>query len=141
MTQYFSKEQINEFRQCFNLYASDGFVTNDAQLRYITRSLGYSPTVPETKTYIKNSGSTVDFAKFLEILHQEEKKSLPSVEISTALNNLDTSNKGYISRSELFTLLTNFGEKMGKEEASMVLKAMKIKSDIIPIPKIIQHMK
>ena len=82
----------------------------------------------------------MDFAKFLEILHLENKKPFPAVEISKALNNLDTTSKGYISRSELFTLLTNFGEKMGQEEAAMVLKAMKIQSDIVPIAKVIQYM-
>uniref|UniRef100_A0AC34QGK6 EF-hand domain-containing protein n=1 Tax=Panagrolaimus sp. JU765 TaxID=591449 RepID=A0AC34QGK6_9BILA len=140
MTQHFSREQINEFRQCFNLYASDGTVTNDAQLRFIIRSLGYAPTIPETKAYIKKFGNLIDFAKFLEILHAEDVKAPPVTEISKALQNLDRKNRGFVSKSEFATLLTSFGEKMSRDEVEMVLRVLRIQSDVVPIAKIIQYM-
>jgi calmodulin len=139
MTQYFTKDQIDEFRQCFHLYASDGFVSNDSQLRYILRSLGCCPTVAETKGYIKRFGHNVDFAKFLEIIHLEEQKPDPIQEITKAFSNFQKS-RGFIHKSELGALLNSFGEKMGKEEIAVIFRAMKIEGEIVPIAKISQYL-
>uniref|UniRef100_A0A7E4VBV3 EF-hand domain-containing protein n=1 Tax=Panagrellus redivivus TaxID=6233 RepID=A0A7E4VBV3_PANRE len=138
MTQYFSKAEIDEFRQCFNLYSSEGFVTNDAQLRYILRTLGCSPTVPETKRYVKQFGASIDFAKFLEIVHLENQKPSAVSQVAQALENLDQYSRGYISAHELTTLLTSFGEKMGKAEVATILRAMRASNDVIPFAKITQ---
>lgn len=45
-----------EFRNCFELYADSFLIKNEAQLRYIMRSLGYFPTVAESKKYMKDYG-------------------------------------------------------------------------------------
>jgi calmodulin len=139
MTQYFTKDQIDEFRQCFHLYASDGFVSNDSQLRYILRSLGCCPTVAETKGYIKKFGHNIDFAKFLEIIHLEEQKPDPIQEITNAFSNFQKS-RGFIHKSELGALLNSFGEKMGKEEIAVIFRAMKIEGESVPIAKISQYL-
>lgn len=47
---------VSEFRQCFNLYASDGRITNEAQLLFVLRSLGYTPTIAEARAYIERFG-------------------------------------------------------------------------------------
>lgn len=84
------------------------------------------------------AGHSIDFAKFLEILYLESQKADPVNEISQAFNSFK--GRGFINKSELASLLTTFGEKMGKEEVEVVLKAMKIEGEIVPIAKIINYL-
>jgi Ca2+-binding EF-hand superfamily protein len=50
-SKYFSEKDIEEFRQCFKLYAPEGAVTSAEKLGFIMRSLNIKPTIDELKTY------------------------------------------------------------------------------------------
>ncbi|KHN89078.1 Uncharacterized protein C9orf78 [Toxocara canis] len=127
-TQYFTQQQIDEYRQCFYLYCQEGVVESASQLRYIMRSLGYSPTVPETVRYFKDHNKKVDFASFLEILHVDSGKGDPMIEIIRALKGIDHKNQGWITVPEFVSILSSVGEKMSREEIEHVLRQLDVKS-------------
>ncbi|KAM3720907.1 Calmodulin-like protein [Dirofilaria immitis] len=94
MAQYFTQQEIQEYRQCFALYCPKGYAQNASHLRYIMRSLGYTPTIPETIQYFRKYGQKLDFPCFLEILNQENHKNDPVEEITGAFRGIDSKNQG-----------------------------------------------
>ncbi len=50
-SKYFSEKDIEDFRQCFKLYAKEGYVGAVDKLGFIMRSLGMAPTINELKGY------------------------------------------------------------------------------------------
>ncbi|KAI1717845.1 calmodulin [Ditylenchus destructor] len=125
MAHLFSEKQIEEIRQCFQLYADGGqLIKNEAQLRYIMRSVGgYQPTVAETKKYAKEYGHRIDLSSFLEILQKEKQKPDPAAEVRAALEGF-AGKRGYVSRRELIHLLSCFGERMSPEEIEIAIAKM-----------------
>lgn len=76
----------------------------------------------------------------MDILHAEEQKGDPLVEVIKAFKGLDSQHKDVIHTTELVNLLSSFGEKMSKNEINAVLKRMRINAnDNVPIAKIIQY--
>lgn len=140
-TQYFTQQQIDEYRQCFYLYCQDGFAESASQLRYVMRSLGYSPTVPETVKYFNDHNKKVDFASFLEILHADSEKGDPMVEIIAALRGIDPKNQGWITVPEFVSILSSVGERISREEIDNILLQLDLKSSSrVPYAKLIQSL-
>uniref|UniRef100_A0A915ACD7 Calmodulin n=1 Tax=Parascaris univalens TaxID=6257 RepID=A0A915ACD7_PARUN len=141
MTQYFAQQQIDEYRQCFYLYCQDGVAESASQLRYVMRSLGYSPTVPETVKYFNDHNKKVDFASFLEILHADSEKGDPMVEIIAALKGIDPKNQGWITVPEFVSILSSVGERISREEIDNILLQLDLKSSSrVPYAKLIQFL-
>uniref|UniRef100_A0AC35U3H1 EF-hand domain-containing protein n=1 Tax=Rhabditophanes sp. KR3021 TaxID=114890 RepID=A0AC35U3H1_9BILA len=140
MTHLFDEIEIEKFRECFNLYVKTGFVTSHAQLRFLMRSLGYCPTVEETKLYFKTNYSQVDFPTFLQIIHEDKQKYNPIQEISNALQALRSFDGTSVSVSEFGCLLHKFGEQLSSEEIDGAIKAMAIKGQTIPHSTILKHL-
>ncbi|CAD5207239.1 unnamed protein product [Bursaphelenchus okinawaensis] len=106
------------------------------------RSLGHVPTVGETVEYMKEKGPRIEFPKFLEIIHHENQRKIDPVwECAQCFKALDTRKTGYLSRSEFFSLLTRFGEKMDPIEVEMSLQRMGMCGYglKIPIEQLIHH--
>ncbi|VDD94180.1 unnamed protein product, partial [Enterobius vermicularis] len=139
-TQYFSQRQIDEYRQCFYLYCHEGIVHNSSQLRYIMRSLGYSPTIQETINYFQDYGcKKVDFASFLQILHAETKKEHPMKQIMAALQCIDRTKRGWITVPEFVSILSSVGEKMSREEIENAVRYLdENRTGRITYPKLMQ---
>merc|ERR1712180_342880 len=74
MARYFKETDIDEFRECFYLYARSGQISTMDELTVIMRSLGMSPTITELKSYMRDRGGKISFADFLEIMHGHSKK-------------------------------------------------------------------
>ncbi|TRY68843.1 hypothetical protein TCAL_03049 [Tigriopus californicus] len=53
MARYFKEQDIDEFRECFYLYARRGQINTMDELTVIMRSLGMSPTIAELRDYMK----------------------------------------------------------------------------------------
>merc|ERR1711878_202227 len=78
MARFFKEQDIDEFRECFYLYARSGNIRTMDELTVIMRSLGMSPTITELTNYIKDKGGKISFADFLDIMHSHSKKeSIP----------------------------------------------------------------
>merc|ERR1712243_89191 len=74
MARYFKETDIDEFRECFYLYARSGQISTMDELTVIMRSLGMSPTITELKSYMRDKKGKLSFADFLEIMHNHSKK-------------------------------------------------------------------
>uniref|UniRef100_A0A0K0DX34 EF-hand domain-containing protein n=1 Tax=Strongyloides stercoralis TaxID=6248 RepID=A0A0K0DX34_STRER len=139
MSHYFSQKDIEKYKECYNLYIKNEVIKSDSQLRFLMRSLGFSPTLKESKDYIKNYNYNIDFPTFLEILYDNQQKCMPIEEISKGLLVLDTFNESYISVTELVMMLHNFGEKMSFEEIEGILQDMNVKGNSIPHDILIEY--
>uniref|UniRef100_A0A915Q5H0 EF-hand domain-containing protein n=1 Tax=Setaria digitata TaxID=48799 RepID=A0A915Q5H0_9BILA len=96
------------------------------------RSLGYSPTVPETIQYFHKYGEKLNFPSFLEILHEESQKSDPIQEIIGALRGIDSKKQGWITVPEFINILSSIGEKMSREEIYNVLQQLDVTGGRVP---------
>ena len=86
MARYLSSQQIEQFRECFDLYDKrhqQKIKGND--LVSCMRSLGLSPTISEAVTYLrefeKRSYDYIDFDTFLQIIHKHLNRENPVKEI------------------------------------------------------------
>ncbi|XP_074661411.1 calmodulin-like protein 4 [Tubulanus polymorphus] len=124
MARFFSQKDIDEFKECFFLYARRGYVVDDAELSLITRSLGFSVTAEETERYYTkySKDGKIDFATFLELLYEHSKIESAEKEIVAAFEATDTAKRGYVTSSEFRHILTSFGEKLTKKEVDSMLK-------------------
>merc|ERR1712243_121373 len=75
MARYFKETDIDEFRECFYLYARSGQISTMDELTVIMRSLGMSPTITELKSYMRDKKGKLSFADFLEIMHNHSKRN------------------------------------------------------------------
>merc|ERR1712119_182656 len=90
MARFFREQDIDEFRECFYLYARSGQIRTMDELTVIMRSLGMSPTITELKNYMKDKGGKIAFADFLDIMHGHSKKESIPKELLEAFRGMDT---------------------------------------------------
>jgi calmodulin len=109
---------FTEFRDCFSLYARNGYIDTMETLMVIMRSLRTSPTPPELKTYMKNG--KISFADFLEVMHAHTIKEKSSKDIQAAFRAADTNGRGVISYKELHHILCGWGEKLSTKEGIFI---------------------
>ena len=65
-----------------------------------------------------SSDVRIDFATFLEIMHQHSQKEKCQQEIMAAFRAHDKQNNRTVPGPELHNILTNFGEKLSTEEGN-----------------------
>merc|ERR1711990_159280 len=116
MARYFKETDIDEFRECFYLYARSGQISTMDELTVIMRSLGMSPTITELKSYMRDKGGKISFADFLEIMHGHSKKESIPREPLEAFRGMDPHRKGYIPAKDLWHILAKWGEKLSPRE-------------------------
>ncbi|WKX92595.1 hypothetical protein Q1695_010545 [Nippostrongylus brasiliensis] len=138
MTEFFTCEQIDEIRECFNVYSQDGVIHSAPQLRCILRSLGYSPTAAKTVEYFKKNKQPMNFAAFLEIAKEEHNSGDELTEIIKALKGFDRNGSRSIPAKELRSILTSIGERMSHQEVDLVLEQVAV-GGIVPHQKLIEY--
>lgn len=122
MARYFKEQDIDEFRECFYLFARSGQITSLDELTVIMRSLGLSPTIQELTNYLKKKGGKMSFADFLEIMHQHSKvENLPD-EVIDAFKASDMLHKGTVPAKQLRHLLQNWGEGLSYREVDNIFR-------------------
>ncbi|XP_055383467.1 calmodulin-like protein 4 [Condylostylus longicornis] len=129
MARYFKEQDIDEFRECFYLFARSGQITSLDELTVIMRSLGLSPTIQELTHYLKSKNGKMSFADFLEIMHQHSKvENLPD-EIIAAFKAADTENRGTISARQLRHLLQKWGEGLSVREIDNIFREANVSNN------------
>jgi len=126
MARYFREQDIDEYRECFYLYARSGTVTTMDQLTVIMRSLGMSPTSTELRQYMKERMGKVAFSDFLDIMHSHSKKESIPKELLEAFRNMDTKKRGTIPARDLWNILVKWGEKLSPKEADQIFREANI---------------
>jgi len=126
MARFFREQDIDEFRECFYLYARSGQIKTMDELTIIMRSLGMSPTITELKTYMRDKGGKLAFADFLEIMHTHSKKESIPKELLEAFRGMDPSKKGTIPAKDLWHILVKWGEKLSPREVDQIFREANI---------------
>ncbi|XP_064645444.1 calmodulin-like [Lineus longissimus] len=148
MARHFKETDIDEFKECFFLYARRGTIVRDDELSLIMRSLGFNPTSSEVTKYFKKHqrDGKIEFAIFLDVLYEHSKVEKCQDEMLAAFRATDRENRGYISAKDLRHILMSFGEKLSKREVDSMLKEANVsgsgqirynefvKSMLMPVP-------
>ncbi|CAF1590951.1 unnamed protein product [Adineta ricciae] len=128
----FKEEEIDNFRQCFQLFAPQGHVDTPDKLCFIMRSLSMAPTIVELKRYFakyrKDSG-VVEFDDFLKIVLEHRSTENTANEILAAFQQYDTQRLGYIDSKQLKYILTHTGEKLTDRDVELMLRELNVGSD------------
>ncbi|XP_015513877.1 calmodulin-like protein 4 [Neodiprion virginianus] len=122
MARYFREEDIDEFRECFYLFARSGQIKTLDELTIIMRSLGLSPTIAELNKYLKDKGGKMSFADFLEVMHHQTRQENLPKEVIEAFKAADTSRNGSIPARQLAHMLLHWGEKLSAKEVEQIFR-------------------
>jgi len=129
MARFFKEQDIDEFRECFYLYARSGNIRTMDELTVIMRSLGMSPTITELKAYMKDKGGKITFADFLDIMHSHSKKENIPKELIEAFRGMDPQRRGTIPARDLKHILAKWGEKLSSREVDQIFREANIQSN------------
>jgi len=130
MARYFKEKDIDEYRECFYLYARSGTINTVDELTVIMRSLGMSPTVKELKAYMaKPKSGRMTFADFLDTMHQHSRKENIPKELLNAFRGMDPNRKGVIPARDLWHILSKWGEKLSPRETELIFREANINSN------------
>ena len=70
---------------------------------------------------ISSIDGRIDFATFLEIMYQHSQSEKCQQEIMAAFQSQDTMGRGTVNAGDLVHTLTNFGERLSKQEGELVM--------------------
>ncbi|XP_014288625.1 uncharacterized protein [Halyomorpha halys] len=122
MAHHFREEDIDEFRECFFLFAPNGHIRTLDELTVIMRSLGMSPTIAELKGYLKEKGGKMSFPDFLKVMHSHSRvEDLPR-EIVDGFKAGDTAKTGTVPASHLKHMLLHWGEQLSAKEVDQIFR-------------------
>merc|ERR1712223_34507 len=126
MARHFKEQDIDEFRECFYLYARSGHINSVDELTVTMRSLGMSPTIVELRAYMKEKGGKMSFADFLDTMHTHSKKESIPRELLEAFRNYDKRKRGVIAAKDLRHILAKWGEKLTPREVDKIFREANI---------------
>ncbi|CAH1183485.1 unnamed protein product [Phaedon cochleariae] len=129
MARYFKEKDIDEFRECFYLFAREGSIKSLDELTIIMRSLGLSPTTLEMTGYLKQKGGKMTFADFLEVMHIHSRLENIPKEVVDAFKAGDPEGKGVISARNLRQLLQNWGECLSAREVDRIFREANVNNN------------
>ncbi|XP_061192841.1 calmodulin-like protein 4 [Saccostrea echinata] len=92
------------------------------------RSLGYSPTPQEVSKYFKKytKDNKIEFASFLEAMHDHTSVENPEKELLDAFKSHDTERRGYVNSAEVQHIMMNMGEKLSRQEVDALFREVGI---------------
>ena len=121
MSSLLTPEQIEEYREAFNLFDKDNNGSISAsELATVMKSLGLSPSETEITDLMneidQDGNHEIDFEEFLTLMARQTDTRDSAQEIIEAFKVFDKNGDGYISLSELKQVFNSIGEKLSDEE-------------------------
>ncbi|XP_064606918.1 EF-hand calcium-binding domain-containing protein 7-like [Liolophura sinensis] len=89
------------------------------QLEEVLQQAGRNPTEKMLRKYWSSSTDSLSFDDFVEICRKEPCTSAD--DLMKAFRKIDTNGDGYISREELYDMMTTRGEKMSMSEVKAII--------------------
>ncbi|BAT87970.1 hypothetical protein LR48_Vigan10g152400 [Vigna angularis] len=134
MKEALREEQIGEFLEAFCLFDKDGDGRiNIEELGTAIRSLDENPTLEELQIMMSevdtDGNGTIEFGEFLNLMARKMKESEAEEELKEAFRVFDKDQDGYISASELRSVMRTIGEKVTDEEVAQMVKEADLDGD------------
>ncbi|XP_078173050.1 calmodulin-like [Carex rostrata] len=129
-----TQEQIAEYKEAFSLFDkdNDGCITMH-ELRTVIKQLGQNPTEEDVQEMIRevdaDGNGTVEFNEFLALMERKLKETDSDDELREAFRVFDKDNDGFISSSELRSVLMNLGENITDEDVDEMIKEADVNGD------------
>ncbi|XP_048750153.2 calmodulin-like protein 4 [Ostrea edulis] len=126
MAKFFSQTDIDKFKECFFFHARRGHISQEQELSLIMRSLGYSPTPQEVSKYFNkyNKDNKIEFASFLEAMHDQSSAENPEKELLNAFKSHDKEKRGYVNAAEVQHIMMNIGERLSRQEVDALFREL-----------------
>ncbi|KAL4216527.1 Calmodulin-like protein 6 [Mactra antiquata] len=124
MAKFFSQDDIDLFKECFFFISKKGYTQNAQEMGTIMRSLSYSPTEEEIGQYFKKyvKDDKIDFASFLEVMHEHNTKENAIREITRGFRAHDSEGRGYVQANDVKNILLNLGEGLSRREVDALFR-------------------
>eukprot|EP01065_Artemidia_motanka_P021933 TRINITY_DN2614_c2_g1_i1.p1 TRINITY_DN2614_c2_g1~~TRINITY_DN2614_c2_g1_i1.p1 ORF type:complete len:151 (+),score=27.77 TRINITY_DN2614_c2_g1_i1:108-560(+) len=135
MADLMSQDQIQEFREAFLLFDSDGSGSISVdELGEVMRSVGQACSDDEIQRLIKeadmDNNGVIDFPEFLTIMaHRMEKTQDADEDLKETFRFYDINGTGYISPSNLQFAMNKLGLRMTAEEADEMIREADLTGD------------
>lgn len=116
-----SKEVQAEIKEAFDLFDKngDGEITTH-ELDLVIRALGQQATEAELQDMINevdaDGNGMIEFSEFLTLMERRMMDTTAEDEVLAAFKVFDENNDGFITASELRTVMQNLGAKLNDEE-------------------------
>jgi len=128
-----SQDDLNEVKDCFNLYDNDGDgkIPSD-KLGTVVRSLGHNPTEAEVDDMVRNMirGPSFGMPELMQVVARcmGESRNKPE-EIRESFSVFDRDGTGRISAAELRHVMTTVGEKLSDQEVDAMIREIDVDRD------------
>ena len=134
MSEFLTKQQIEEFKQCFELFDKDGNgKIGLKELGTVLRCFGQNPTEAEIQDIINEVDSdgngTLDFEEFLALMCKKMADTDIDLELKNAFNIIDLDANGKINTNELKRLFESSGDKVTDEEVEEMIREADLDGD------------
>ncbi|KAK3578506.1 hypothetical protein CHS0354_007758 [Potamilus streckersoni] len=134
MAQGLTKDQIEEYREAFNLFDKDGsgHITTE-ELGVVMRNLGQSPTQEELEQMVrevdKNGNGTVEFSEFVAMMGRMMSSEDKEENLLDAFKSFDRDGNGLISREELKQALISLGDQPTDQQVADMMDEVDLNGD------------
>lgn len=121
MSSSLTPEQIEEYREAFDLFDKDNSGSiSPSELATVMKSLGLTPNDTEISDLMneidQDGNQEIDFEEFLTLMARQADTRDSAQEIIEAFKVFDKNGDGYISLSELKHVFNSIGENLSDEE-------------------------
>ncbi|KAJ3424662.1 calmodulin-1 [Anaeramoeba flamelloides] len=122
-----SNEQIEEFKEAFNLFDKEGNgVVEGKEIGSILRALGINPTETELQDMMNEiqdkENGLLTFNSFLNKITKKLSEEEDPEDIINSFRVFDREGQGFVSSGELHHIMTTIGEALTKEEADQMIQ-------------------
>ena len=122
-----TEQQIEEFKEVFSLFDSDGGGTiSNGELGTVMRTLGQNPTQAEIEQMIQevdvDGNGEIDFEEFCGLMVKKMKESEPEEELVEVFKLFDKDNNGAIDWYDLQAIFKELGEKITEEDLKEMIE-------------------
>ncbi len=120
MASSLTDEQLEEFKQAFDMFDKDGDGISKEELEEAMITFGKPPSPEELDEMMKRAdedgSGTIDFEEFLKLMSGNLEARAENDELREAFTVFDRDGDGTISAKELRFIMMNLGEKLNEDE-------------------------